>query len=63
MGIGITICPEISVQQEIAKGELVQLNWNISDDETSVIMIWHSQKWCSPILSQFLELAESLISA
>jgi len=24
--------------------------------ETSVIMIWHAEKWCSPILKQFIDI-------
>jgi len=62
MGIGITICPEICVQKEVAANDLIKLKWNIQDAETSVIMIWHAQKWCSPLLAQFLKLSEELIS-
>lgn len=62
MGIGVTICPEISVREELAASELASLKWDIPDAETSVIMIWHAQKWCSPILEQFLYLSEKLIS-
>ena len=62
MGIGLTICPEISIQPEIKLNELAVLKWENETVETSVIMIWHAQKWCSPLLKQFLSLAEKYIS-
>lgn len=62
MGIGITLCPEIFVRQELLTKELERFGWRSVDTETSVIMIWHAQKWCSPLLNQFLNLSEELIS-
>ncbi len=60
-GLGITICPEVSIKEELKTKQLIILNNKIIDDETSVIMIWHAQKWCSPILKNFLEISENLI--
>lgn len=62
MGIGITLCPEISFQNEIKTGEFVRLSWDITDTETSVIMISHTQKWRSPLLNQFINIAEEEMS-
>ncbi len=61
MGIGMTIFPEISVENDFACGDLVGLNWDVQDAETSVLMIWHAQKWCSPHLERFLKLSETFI--
>jgi len=61
-GIGITICPDISIQTELAERKLVRLGCDDCDPETSVIMIWHSQKWRSPVLNQFLEISETVFS-
>ena len=55
--MGITICPEVSVQKELSEKSLVKLNWSEKDVETSVIMIWHSEKWCSPLLERFMVLS------
>ena len=62
MGIGITLCPEIFVRQDLRTKELGSFQWDTIDTETSIIMIWHSHKWCSPLLKQFLNLSEELIS-
>ncbi len=55
-GIGLTICPLISIQNELRSKLFTRLNWNINYMETSVIMIWHAEKWCSPILKQFIDI-------
>ena len=60
-GLGVTICPEISVREELSKGRLIRLDWEEQDMDTNVIMIWHNEKWCSPLLSRFLELSKELI--
>ena len=62
MGIGYTICPEASVQRELAEGSLRKLGWNADHSETSVVMIWHVEKWCSPLLRHFLKLCEEVVS-
>ncbi len=61
MDIGITICPHISVQEDLVQKNLSTFECEAFDDTTSVIMIWHSQKWCSPILKQFLDLSKKII--
>jgi len=62
MGVGITLCPEISVRNEMDAGEFVRLDWGMTDTETSMIMISHAQKWRSPLLDQFINLAEEEMS-
>jgi hypothetical protein len=32
------------------------------DDEASLIMIWHAEKWCSSLLKYFMKLSEGIIS-
>ncbi|MGD9223910.1 MAG: LysR family transcriptional regulator substrate-binding protein, partial [Desulfobacteraceae bacterium] len=61
-GIGITICPEVAVDEELASGDLVKLKWDSPDKETPVIMIWHAEKWCSPLLKRFMSLCEEIIT-
>ena len=62
LGIGVTVCPEIAVRDELAAGRLIKLNWDTQDAETPVIMIWHAEKWCSPLLKQFMTLVKDIIS-
>lgn len=59
-GFGITFCPVVSIDKALARGELSPIHCSGLDDATSVIMIRHSQKWCSPVLTAFLTLAESM---
>lgn len=61
-GIGYSICPEIAVRRELADGSLRKLNWAGDPMETSVIMIWHAEKWCSPLLKRFMGLSKDVIA-
>lgn len=61
-GIGFTVCPAVSVEKELAEKSLVRLNWAQKDLEISIIMIWHAEKWCSPLLKYFMRTAETVIS-
>jgi len=61
-GIGFTICPAISVEEALQKKSLVRLAWREEGDEASLIMIWHSEKWCSPLLHRFMILSEDIMS-
>ena len=60
--IGLTICPEVSVHEELVSGRLVKLAWEEPDMETGVIMIWHAERWRSPLLKRFMELSKEVIS-
>lgn len=62
LGVGVTLCPEVCVQNEIKTGEFVKLVWDMSATETSVIMITHAQKWRSPLLDQFINIAKEEMS-
>ncbi len=59
--VGITICPEITIQKELTQNRLVKLPFQTVNMETSVLMIWHKDKWCSPVLKNFMEICNSLI--
>jgi DNA-binding transcriptional LysR family regulator len=61
-GLGYSICPEISVRRELTDGVLSKLSWGAEPLETSVIMIWHAEKWCSPLLNHFMRISEDIIS-
>jgi len=60
--LGFTICPRRSVQQELDEGSLTRLDWFGPELETSVIMIWHAEKWCSPLLRHFMFLCETVMA-
>jgi DNA-binding transcriptional LysR family regulator len=61
-GLGISVLPYIAVAHEIKIGELKDLGWTGPDFNIFTQMIYHKDKWLSPALSTFIQLAnESLI--
>lgn len=54
MGMGVTIIPTISIEDELAQNKLVPLAWE-EDLETGVLMIWHKDKWFSKALTAFMD--------
>jgi hypothetical protein len=46
----------------VAAGDLVKLKWGDPQNETPVIMIWHAEKWRSPLLKRFMALCEEIIA-
>lgn len=53
-GIGIAFLPEIVTKAEAERGELVALPWQIPDLHVYTQMLWHKDKWLSPILLSFI---------
>ena len=62
MGIGVTITPEITVNEEILRKKLVVLPWSEEMLETAILMIRHKDKWISPTLSAFMQDAREIIN-
>lgn len=61
-GIGIAFLPEIVVEAEVERGELVALPWQIPDLHVYTQMLWHKDKWLSPIMMSFIEAARELLA-
>ncbi|MCY8513299.1 LysR family transcriptional regulator [Bacillus atrophaeus] len=61
-GIGIAFLPEITVDAEVERGELVALPWQIPDLHVYTHMAWHKDKWLSPIILSFIEAAREVIA-
>ena len=62
-GVGISIMPEIAVRGEISKGQLAGLKWVENPLEAVVLMIWHEEKWISPALKSFMNMAEEMMNS
>ncbi|MFH0822054.1 MAG: LysR family transcriptional regulator [Pseudomonadota bacterium] len=58
---GVSLIPEIMVRGEIDRGELSVLQWEDPHMETAVLMIRHKEKWLSPSLRAFMEIARNVI--
>ncbi|MFE5318211.1 LysR family transcriptional regulator [Paenibacillus sp. NPDC056579] len=61
-GIGIAFLPEIVAKAEVERGELVALPWQIPDLHVYTQMLWHKDKWLSPIILSFIEAAREVIA-
>jgi DNA-binding transcriptional LysR family regulator len=59
-GIGVSLLPDVSAREELAAGSLVKLPWDSGTMETDILMIWHADKWCSPVLEHFMNVARTL---
>ncbi|GIN23305.1 LysR family transcriptional regulator [Siminovitchia fordii] len=59
-GIGIAFLPEITVEAEVERGDLVALPWQLSDLHVYTHMAWHKEKWLSPIILSFIEAAREV---
>jgi len=59
-GIGIAFLPEIVVEAEVERGELIALPWQIPDLHVYTQMSWHKDKWLSPIMLSFIEAARGV---
>ena len=60
-GLGITLLPRITVEAELAQGTLVDLGWNGPDFGITTQVAYHKDKWVSPALYAFLELAREML--
>ena len=61
-GVGITLMPQIAVEDEIKTGKLAIIEHSSIHLNTSLFMIWHKDKWISPIFKSFLDIARETIA-
>lgn len=61
-GLGFTVCPAVSVEEELKEKSLVRLPSRQGNGEAALIMIWHAEKWCSPLLNHFMTLSETVMA-
>lgn len=62
LGMGITVLPEVAVQQEVTQGRLVALPWSEPNFEVVTQMLWHRDKWQSLALKSFLSLTREILA-
>ncbi len=60
-GEGVALIPRITVRAELERGEMVILDWDEDCMETAILMIRHKDKWLSPSLRAFIEIARQVI--
>ena len=60
-GLGVTLIPEIAVSRELELKNLVTLPWSEINIEVAQLMIWHKEKWLSPIMKRFMDIAREVL--
>ncbi len=60
-GIGVTLIPKIAVRRELELRTLATLRWTESDMEVAQLMIWHRDKWLSPIMKMFMDTTREVL--
>ena len=55
-GLGISLLPRISVQDELNRGDLISLEWAGHDIPIQAQMLFHRDKWLSPPLAALEQL-------
>lgn len=62
-GVGMALYPERVVRRDIEAGRLARVGWPHAPQETMVMMVTHDDKWRTPLLERFMELARESILA
>jgi len=60
-GLGVTLIPEIAVSRELDLKNLVTLPWSENNIEVAQLMIWHQDKWLSPIMKGFMDITREVL--
>lgn len=60
-GLGVTLVPTVAVEDELREGSLVALPWSDGVDEVATLMIWLRDRWLSPTLQAFMDLARETV--
>ena len=61
LGMGLSLLPEIVVDRELARKQLVSLAWTGTEMGIAAHVVWHKDKWISPALGAFISLLEQML--
>src|SRR6185312_1470595 len=61
-GMGLSLLPEMTVRDELARGRLASLPWTEPDFGLVTVMAWHRDKWLSPALRAFIALSREVLA-
>ena len=60
-GMGISLLAKVAVEEELANGKLLALNWLGADFEIVSQVLYHKSKWLSPALEAFISLCREML--
>ena len=61
LGMGLSLLPEIVVDRELSRKQLVSLAWTGTEMGIATHVVWHKDKWISPALGAFISLLEQML--
>ncbi|TVT28925.1 LysR family transcriptional regulator [Salinicoccus cyprini] len=61
--LGVAMIPEVVVRKEIQEGRIRKLDWEGNDLDIVIQMFWHKNKWISPALKAFIDVAHEHIQS
>jgi DNA-binding transcriptional LysR family regulator len=59
--LGITVLPEVAVEEEVRQKRLAILPWSEGGIEVAILMIWFRDRWISPTLKAFMDIARRVV--
>ena len=59
-GLGISILPEITVKEDIEKGNLQAIKFDSIDRKICSLLVYHKNKWLSKPLSEFINICKNI---
>lgn len=62
-GMGLAQLPLVAVATEVEQGRLAVIDWQADEAEMFVQLVIHRDKWLSPAMRAFIEVAEALLKA
>ena len=62
-GLGLTLIPEVAVHSHVKSKKLVILPWTENELEVAQLMIWHQDKWLTPVLKGFMDATREIFKA
>jgi DNA-binding transcriptional LysR family regulator len=60
-GLGVTLIPAVAVAAHVKSKKLVVLPWTENELEVAQLMIWHHDKWLTPVLNAFMEATREIL--
>jgi len=58
-GLGVGFLPQVAVQDLLDRQALASLKWE-KDFSVELQLVWHKQKWLSPVEKRFVEICQAL---
>ena len=54
--VGISSLPRFTVQEELSRGELLEISTEMKDPQITAVCAYHKNKWVSPLMELFIQM-------